>query len=343
MYKINPNSYRSVFVLPKAVADEHLRLAGKSQLKLLLCLFSHAGEDLTVTELSKLTGVPKDEIDDDMLYWIDAGIVAAEDPDIPHINEQAARSLPVIAPAPQIQTEAPESEPQPDIPYTKPTISEVAKRTSESPEIAALFDQLQSILGKTLGYSIQTNVLMLVDFYGLPPEVVSILFSHAKVAGRANGISYIMQLGKKWAKDGVDSFELAEAEIKKLENADRLWSEIRAGTGIETPRPTAKQSEFLYSWSETMGFGADMIILAYELAAEKKGKIDFNYMNGVLKRWNESGIRTPDAAKAERENRANERRQSDKNGDTPPPSYDLDSIISAAMDFDPTKTKRGEV
>ena len=70
MYNINPNAFRSVFVLPKAVADEHLRAAGKSQLKLLLCLFSHPGEDLTVTQLSGLTGVPKDEIDDDMLYYM---------------------------------------------------------------------------------------------------------------------------------------------------------------------------------------------------------------------------------------------------------------------------------
>ncbi len=340
MYNINPNAYRSVFVLPKAVADEHLRAAGKSQLKLLLCLFSHPGEDLTVTQLSGLTGVPKDEIDDDMLYWIDAGLITAEDSGKTHLNEQAAKSLPAVSAAPQ--------EPQPDasapeIKYTKPTISEIAQRTSASPEIAALFEQLQKTLGKTLGYSIQSNVLMLIDFYGLPPEVVSILFSHAKVAGRAGGISYIMQLGRRWADDGVNSFELAEAEVRKLENSDRLWGEIRAGTGIETPRPTLKQAEYLYNWSEIMGFGTDMILLAYELAAEKKGKIDFNYMNGVLKRWNEAGIRTPDDAKAERENRAKERKQAQNTNDAPPPSYDLDSIIQAAMDFDPTKTKRGEV
>ena len=69
------------------------------------------------------------------------------------------------------------------------------------------------VFGKTifdLFDYLTANVLMLIDFYGLPPEVVSILFSHAKVAGRAGGISYIMQLGRRWADDGVNSFELAE-------------------------------------------------------------------------------------------------------------------------------------
>lgn len=33
----------------------------------------------------------------------------------------------------------------------------------------------------------------------------------------------------------------------------------------------------------------------------------------------------------------------DNHGNEPPPSYDLDSIMQAAVDFDPTKTRRGEV
>ncbi|MCR5781646.1 MAG: DnaD domain protein [Clostridia bacterium] len=340
MYNINPNAYRSVFVLPKAIADDHLRAAGKSQLKLLLCLFSHPGEDLTVTEISRLTGVPKDEIDDDMLYWIDAGFITAEDSAKPHLNEQTAKSMPVIEATQQKPEPAAK---EPDISYAKPTLSEIAKRTSESPEITALFEQLQKTLGKTLGYSIQSNVLMLIDFYGLPPEVVSILFSHAKVAGRADGISYIMSLGKRWARDGITTFELAEEEVKKLESSDRLWDEIKIRTGIKNPRPTTKQSEFLYRWTQQMGFDTDMILLAYEIMAEETGKISFSYMNTVLTRWHDANISTPDMVKAENENKTNTRKKAKRDTDAPPPSYDLDSIIQAAMDFDPTKTKRGEV
>ena len=39
MYKINPASYSSVFVLPTQIADKHLRMAGKAQLKVLLWLY----------------------------------------------------------------------------------------------------------------------------------------------------------------------------------------------------------------------------------------------------------------------------------------------------------------
>ena len=39
MYKINPNTYASAFVIPADVADKHLRMAGKAQLKVLLWLY----------------------------------------------------------------------------------------------------------------------------------------------------------------------------------------------------------------------------------------------------------------------------------------------------------------
>ena len=75
MYKVNPGSYASVFVLPTQVADKHLRMAGKAQLKVLLWLFRNPNTAFDLDVISRDTGIPKDEIDDAMLYWIDAGVV----------------------------------------------------------------------------------------------------------------------------------------------------------------------------------------------------------------------------------------------------------------------------
>ena len=48
MYKINPNSYKSVFVLPTEIADKHLRMAGKAQLKVLLWLFRNSCREFDI-------------------------------------------------------------------------------------------------------------------------------------------------------------------------------------------------------------------------------------------------------------------------------------------------------
>ena len=346
MYSIAPDSYKDVFVLPRAVANDHLRHAGKAQLKLLLCVFSHPGEDLSVDELSALTGVPRDEVADDMLYWLDAGFISTEAVVDRHVNEQSAKTAAqsaAAAPAAPAVSEAPAAEPAParlEERYTKPSISEVAQRTAESPEIASLFVMLQNELGRTIGYDAQTNILMLIDHYGLPVEVVSMLFSYAKSVGRAGSMSYVMNLGKRWAEDGVLTFAEAEAQIRKLENADRLWGEFKARTGIDTPRPTQRQSEYLFTWNSVYGFDADMIVAAYERAAEKKGRIDFSYMNGILTKWNKSGFRTlDDVKKADSERASGSKRKQAASPDAPPPSYDLDAIMESVDNFDPTKTK----
>ena len=349
MYSINSDSYKDVFVLPKDVALSHLRPAGKAQLKLLLCVFSHPGEALSVSELSKLTGVPRDEVADDMLYWIDAGFIASDTGAEAHVNEQAAKTAAPAVPAASAEPAVPAAAsavlpaPTPakeDVRYLKPSISEVAQRTAESPEIASLFVMLQNELGRTIGYNAQTNILMLIDHYGLPADVVSMLFSYAKGVGRAGSMSYIMDMGKRWADDGVVTFDAAEAQIRKLENADRLWGEFKSRTGIDTPRPTKKQSEYLYTWTSVYGFDTDMIVEAYERAAEKKGRIDFSYMNGILTKWQKSGFRTlEDVKKSDAQRAAGAKRGRTPSPDAPPPSYDLDAIMESADNFDPTKTK----
>ena len=43
-YLINAEVYASAFFLPTSVADEHLRMAGKATLKVLLWLFRHPGQ-----------------------------------------------------------------------------------------------------------------------------------------------------------------------------------------------------------------------------------------------------------------------------------------------------------
>ena len=53
------------------------------------------------------------------------------------------------------------------------------------------------------------------------------------------------------------------------------------------------------SWYGELGFGIDVIRLAYERAVENTGKLSFAYINKVLQNWHWEGVRTAaDAANA---------------------------------------------
>lgn len=357
MIKINPKSYASVFALPTDVADKHLRMAGKAQLKVLLWLYRNPAAAIDLAVISKDTGIPADEIDDAMLYWVNAGLLTNTDdkattaePSEPSASEKLrAQTAPETKnPEPEIQPERkPETKPEKP-PLVKPTIKDIAQRLSESDDIRSLFAEVQESFGRTIGYDVQANLLVLYDYYSLPAEVIVMLCNYAKTIGKQGSVAYIMKMGAAWAEQEINTFERAAEKIARMENADKIWSEFRRMTGIENPRPTAKQSEYLEMWVSTYGFDTEMIALAYERAVEKKGSIHFGYMNGILRSWHESGYKTTeDVERGEREfagQQEQKRSPAAKKTKTEqsPPSYDAENVLRHSFSFDPTKTKKGQ-
>ena len=354
MYKVNPGSYASVFVVPTQIADKHLRMAGKAQLKVLLWLYRNPNTPFELDVISRDTGIPRDEIDDAMLYWIDAGLIIrdGEAPaPVPQENVSASQQIraektPFVASAQPVITEekpAVQPEKQEKTVVVKPSIKDIARRLEESSEVASMFNEVQEVFGRTLGYDGQSNLLILHDHYGLPVEVIVMLCSYAKTVGKQGAIAYIVQMGKAWAEEGITDFDSASHKIARMENAQNIWAEFKRLTGVENPRPTAKQAEFLEIWINDYSYDIDMIYHAYEKTVEKKGKISFSYMNGVLRSWFESGYKTTTEVERAAEEYANgiqkpaAKTESDKK-----PSYDIELAMKRSLAIDPTKTKKGQ-
>ena len=339
-YQINQEVYASAFFLPTSVADEHLRLAGKANLKVLLWLFRNPGQAQDPAVISRQTGIPEDEIDDAMLYWVEAGIIR-------RAGEAAAPGKPARQ-TPEAGKSGfhpvAETDPEPEVrPALRITPSQIAARLAESDDIAYLMNQAQALLGRTLGHDAQADLLEIHDFYGLDTRVILTACQYARTVGKQNNMRFIKTLAKAWSRDGVDTFEKAAQRVSQLMQSNALWEQLRKATGIETPKPTDYQSECLYRWTQEMGFSLEMILLAYDRTAEKKGKIDFRYMNGILQSWYKNGVKTPADAEAAQRSFANRLRA----GQNPPDagsksSYDIEKALAQARQLDPTKTKRGQ-
>ncbi len=363
MYKINPLSYSSVFALPTQVADKHLRLAGKAQLKVLLWLYRNPASKPEPAVISKDTGIPVDEIDDAMFYWVESGLVlnsSSADSDSEKEIISASESLRIasVNDASLKKSGKPDAEindkpPQKQKPVlVKPSLKDISVRLTQSEEIRFMFEEAQTLFGRTLGYDAQSSLIILHDHYALPCEVVVMLCNYAKTVGKQGSLAYIMKIGADWAEKGIDTLEKASDKLKRLEKTDKLWQQFRQATGIDTPKPTAKQSEFLEIWHVDYGFSVDMIVYAYEKTAEKKGTISFGYMNGILRSWHEAGYKTVDEAAVAGKSFADGTRGGNKAENKPdikdfdPSSKNIsinaDLIKKRSRELDPAKTKKGQ-
>lgn len=307
-YKINPTAYDDVFVLPKAVVKENLRLAGAVQLKALLYLFCNQQSGDTSTEaIAAALGADKGDVADAMVFWCERGLVLKDD-EAPKpvfeskpvaLNEEVRQEA-VSVSVPSPKEEKPKEKKVADLPLSRPSHEQIAIRCKECEEFRTLFSEAQMILGKTIGYEGQSILIMLHDTYGLPVEVILMLLEYAGAKGKT-GYRYIAAVGKEWSEKEIDTLEAAEEYIRSQNETDELWKSFKELTGVKNPNPTAKQRKFLSVWSKEFSFSAEMICLAYEICVDNTGKMNLEYMNKVLKNWHEKGVKSPSDAEREQE------------------------------------------
>ena len=167
----------------------------------------------------------------------------------------------------------------------------MAARLVEDPELKAMFQEVQALMGKTIGYDTQAKFIMMHDTYGLPPEVILTIVDYSVKKGK--GIGYMCKVGKNWAEEGVTTLEDANEKLEKIANTDRAWAEFTGLFSKDPPKATDNRLAFVRKWRFTFGQSSELIYYAYETMVEAIDKVNFNYMDKILTRWNEEGLRTP--------------------------------------------------
>ncbi|MBQ1370303.1 MAG: DnaD domain protein, partial [Clostridia bacterium] len=174
--RVAPELLGRVFFVPKAIVDEHLAYVTGQQLKVLLYVLRHAGEDLEVGDLAGGLAMSAADVSDALQYWLTTGVLVRDGE-----SESAAQTPSANGPQPYRRKgesgagkTAQPAEPKQllDVPDIVPTYETVAARLVEDPELKAMFQEVQALMGKTIGYDTQAKFIMMHDTYGLPPEVI---------------------------------------------------------------------------------------------------------------------------------------------------------------------------
>ena len=63
--------------------------------------------------------------------------------------------------------------------------------------------------------------------------------------------------------------------------------------GLGERAPAASEEKYLTAWQE-MGFPPETVALAYDKTVLKCHELKWPYLNGILKRWHEAGLHTPE-------------------------------------------------
>lgn len=320
-YKLDTGAWSSVFAVPSEVVDKHLKLAGKEQLKVILFLLRHGGVSFSIKQISDSVGISKELAEDSVEYWVQNGLLKQTNDALLPAGDTAVSS------AKDSSTEentAPKSdksksdETKKNHKTIRPDGLHVATRINESKEIKMLMQETENTLGKTISPTLSSALIILHDDYGLPVEVIVMIINYAKSIGKSSTY-YIEKVGKDWSENGIVTMRDAEKKLQELDKARMLWKKLKPILGVENDVPTPKQEEYALTWLDEWNLKLELIEEAVNRCIDSKGKLSMAYVNGILTRWQASGVSSKDELEAFEEKKADKAKPHSK-------SYDIDEL-----------------
>lgn len=317
-FHINLGSWGSVFAVPSDVVDKCFNLVSVYQLKVLLFMLRHSGEELTAEGIGKELSIHTDDVKDSIYFWVQMGILQENGDELVANRTVSQTASPEI----KQEEEKPAVQPRPLTRQPRPDIHFVSQQLSRNSALASLLGEAQTILKKTLSSGDICTVYMLYDTYGLPPEVILMLIQYSDSIGRAT-LHFIEKEGIRWADEGIFTVEQAERKIAEMKNRHSAWGTVCSVFGMsQTGSPTKTQLTFADCWVNEWKFSDEMLREAYERCVDSKNGCDLKYINGILKNWRKSGYKNVEEV---RENDVSPKKKTaaKKSGAS---SYDVDEL-----------------
>ncbi|MBR2715678.1 MAG: DnaD domain protein [Ruminococcus sp.] len=280
-YKINLGAWNSVFAVPSSLVDTHLKLATESQLKVLLYILRNSDVDNDADSISKALSVHPDEVKNAVEFWVERGLVSFDDLILKPVSSEV-KSEPV-------KTEL-KAKPRAVSRAQRPDPMFVARRLTENKELAQLMEEAQIALSKPLSSGDTATLVMLHDTDGLPCDVLAVLINYCVSKGKSN-MRAIERMGTVWAAEGINTLELADQMMERMERSDNAWGRVSKLFGLKNiGTPTKNQLALADTWCNEWKFSDDMILEAYERCVNQKGEYNIRYINGILSKWNNASI-----------------------------------------------------
>lgn len=175
-------------------------------------------------------------------------------------------------------------------------------RADYDPEFTRLKEEVQRLLGKGMNVEELKILLGFVRYLGMTPDVISVLVSYCKDRARQKGrlrnpsLRTIEKEAYAWAERGIDTVEEAVAFIQAQNVRNSRLSRLMNILQIRGRSLTAAEERYAQSWLD-LGIEEEMLAMAYERTCLNTGGLNWAYMNKIIQRWHEQGLRTAEAVR----------------------------------------------
>ena len=193
----------------------------------------------------------------------------------------------------------PEDRPSHIAPGERPSYCEkdVLDAMDSDDSFRSLYGEVQRLLGRSLNTEELKILLGFVRYLGMTPELVSVLVCYCKDRARRKGslrnpsLRTIEKEAYAWAERGIESVEDAAAFIQNENVRNSRISRLMGLLQIHGRSLTGAEERYAKAWLD-MDLSEELISMAYERTCLNTGGLNWAYMNKILQRWHDQGLRT---------------------------------------------------
>lgn len=225
--------------------------------------------------------------------------------------ESALRAMGLIGAPERTQADAPAQSAasacpavQPDAAAPEYSREDVMRALEGDASFASLLTEVERKLGRLSEPSLR-KLLGLYDFLGLPADVIYLLVNYcaerkAEQFGLAKPptMREVEREGYAWARRELFTQTAADAYIRAERQKRGSYPAYMEALRLNGRAAVPSEERYLSAWSE-MGFPAETVAIAYDKTMLNCHELKWPYLNGILKRWHEKGLHTPEQVRAE--------------------------------------------
>ena len=175
------------------------------------------------------------------------------------------------------------------------TVGDVSNMLEKDEAFSALLDFTQGKLGKILSTVDTQTLLGIYNWMGLPVEVICLIITYCtdKVSkkygeGRRPTMKNIENEARLWLNMGILTAEQAEDYLKTQEIKGTKIAAFTRMLHLTGRALSATENKYLSSWVDS-DYSEELVMEAYDITVVQTGKLNWRYMDKVLKNWEADG------------------------------------------------------
>ena len=246
-------------------------------------------ETCTIAEIAGIMGILESDVSKAFEYWAGRGLMDVSDEKVIFTQPGAMKAVKQDERGTRGVTSVKDMNVRPDP-------GAAADALASDDKLAEMCDMVQQFAGRTFSSQETATLYWFYDTLGLDAETIVRLFEYCIERGK-NNMRYIEKVAIGWHENGIKTLDQAEEHIKKENEKGGYLNAMRRIMRISDRAFSHSEEEYLYRWRDDYGMDADMVALAYEYCIIQTSKLSFPYMEKILQRWHESGIKNTEQAR----------------------------------------------